>query len=722
MGAASAQAPEERAGLERLETSLDSTDDQPTLLDASSDATSPLQILHRGIIELRLAELASGREEADRAHATLSEAVFRAPDEWPWPWFALARAKLLLAERGFPPKEAMHQPMGQSYRSAAIRSLGRALEADPGFAPAADLLAETLLPMGDPDLSDEVQFAVRRAAGSGAAGTYLLLGRLYRNIDRPDSALIAFQSYLRAGGDSGTGNLELARTLYVLGEAERAVTAYAPGAARMGPAGLAAYRQDLAWVASPAELATFDSLPLDGVGAWISDFWANRDATALRAPGERLIEHLRRWQHVHRNYRLPDRGDSRRMLSRMPLADKTDLPQHATSTGSTETVARDELVALYASTLLPAIHGSERALDDRALVYMRHGEPDATVISIARVGGIPGGVSWRYDTSDGGLIFHFKCNAYCLLIQFPVSLEGLIDLDPRYEMVAAGMRAGRPNPIHVNAIVSARTVDLAQGLVTDSYAPEFGRELEPLIQVFAVGDPQRATGRALVTFALPGEQLTPTALNGGGVVYPLALRLIATNAHGESHRLDTTRYFRAADTLRAGTHLFGLAELPLGAGRWDVRAVFTQPGTEAGGAVGRLDVVLPGGSGLAVSDLVFGRVGSGLVWHGPEGPVPLNPLDAYPQDGAVEVYYEASGLEPEARYRTTLRIEGVSGDAEGRVEVGFEDRVAAGRQAFRRTIDLDRLSGGQYRLTLTIEDLAHGTRATQQGLINVIGD
>src|SRR5690606_42145933 len=54
-------------------------------------------------------------------------------------------------------------------------------------------------------------------------------------------------------------------------------------------------------------------------------------------------------------------------------------------------------------------------------------------------------------------------------------------------------------------------------------------------------DPARRTGKALVTFALPGEQITPTPLAAGGVVYPIALRLIATNARGESQDRKSTR-------------------------------------------------------------------------------------------------------------------------------------------------------------------------------------
>ena len=681
---------------------------------------SPDLLLRLGLVRLRQAAQ-GGRPTSLAALEALDESAFRAPPDWPWPWYALARAKLVLADAGVLSKASMHQRIGESYRQGAFQALARSLQADSSFGPAIDLLAAVVLPIGDADLPPDITRTVGRSARTGGPGGWLALGRVHRNDERMAAALAAFERFESAGGSVAVAGLEQARELHALGRSNEAVDRYLRGVEAPDGAGRAAYRSDIAWIASRAELAAFDSLEGAGVGSWMRSFWANRDAAQLREPGERLSEHLRRWYHVHRNFRLPRRAEGGAPVTHMPWADGTDLPERITSAASSEDVAGSELVDLYATSLVPAARGGARILDDRAPIYMRHGEPDGTVNSIGRAGGVPAGISWKYNIAEEPLIFHFRCNAYCLLARFPVSLEGLIDFDARYEQLAAEMRSGRPGAITLTRTVQRRTRDIATGLTTDSHAPRFARQLAPLIQVFAVGDARSGTARALVTFAIPGERLVPVALPGGGTGYPLALRLIATHAAGEISRLDTIRYFRAADTLRRGAHLFGLAEVPLGPGVWDVRAVFSQPGTEAGGAAGRLGVVVPTGSALAVSDLVFGREGAGLTWRGPFGEVALNPLDAYPRDGTVEVYYEASGLRPGDRYRTTLRAEGESESAGGRVEIGFTDRITNTAQAFRRSIGLDRLAGGQYRLTLTIEHEESGTTATQSRLINVIG-
>jgi hypothetical protein len=152
-----------------------------------------------------------------------------------------------------------------------------------------------------------------------------------------------------------------------------------------------------------------------------------------------------------------------------------------------------------------------------------------------------------------------------------------------------------------------------------------------------------------------------------------------------------------------------------------VRAIFSQPGAPNGGAVGRLGLVVPGGPGLTLSDLVFGREGAGLAWRSPSGPVPLNPLDVYPRNGTVELYYEAHGLTPGRQYRSTVQIRGVAGDAKGEVGIAFDEAAASASEAFRRSIDLARLEGGQYRLTLTVEEIGGTWKATRDRLINVLG-
>ncbi len=203
------------------------------------------------------------------------------------------------------------------------------------------------------------------------------------------------------------------------------------------------------------------------------------------------------------------------------------------------------------------------------------------------------------------------------------------------------------------------------------------------------------------------------------MVYPLALRLIATDAAGHVHRLDTTRYFRAADTLRQGQFLFGTEELPVGAGTWDVRLLVTQPKVDAGGAIERREVTLATGSTLGLSDLVFGREGSGLVWHSPSGDVSLNPLDAYPRSGSVEVYYELSGTTPGRAYRTQVELHGVSGDAKGDVRLEFTERAHDRVLRLRRSVALDPLKGGQYRMTVTVTEDGTGQSVTRSRLLNV---
>jgi len=700
---------------------------------AANDARSadPWLQLRRGLVLLRSGELGVGRDELDRAEAAFDEAAYRAPDDWPWPWYALARAKLVLDGRGVPARPSMHQHTGDTYRNAALRSLAMALEADPRFEPAAELLAATLLPLGDRDIGGDTRRAVYRAARTGLPAPILVLGRVYRNLERPDSAFAAFSEYVRTGGDSGVGLLEQARALQALDRIAEAGAAYLTGARVADAKTRAAYRGDLVWIASPSELAAFDSLPMDSVGRWVASFWSNRDAAELRAPGERLAEHLRRWNFVYRAFRLPPLPDSRSGIRAMSLPGERDYPASVGPGASPdvmtghgmpgpEAIAPPTESDVYRMFTLPGMSGARRILDDRAVVYMRHGEPDALVATVSRADNIPGGINWKYNTTAGPLLYHFRCHAYCVLELLPVSLDGMIDLDARFERLAMSLRRGRADSILIRKLIRERRTDIARGLSSDGFSPRFKQQLEPIVQVFATGGARGRSGRALVVFALPGERLMPTTLPAGGVDYPVDLRLIATNAHGEIRRLDTTRVFRTADTLREGAYISGLAELPLGPGTWDVRVIVSQPDAGTGGAMGRLGVVVPGGPALSLSDLVFGRAGAGLAWQSPTGAVPLNPLDVYPRGGAVELYYETHGLTVGRRYRSTIQIRGVAGDAKGEVGIAFEEAATEPNEAFRRRIDLAKLRGGQYRLTLTLEEIETGAKASRDRLINVL--
>jgi hypothetical protein len=493
-------------------------------------------------------------------------------------------------------------------------------------------------------------------------------------------------------------------------------------------------------VASPEELAAFDAAPSDSVGAFVGAFWAKRDAEELRAPGERLAEHVRRWRYIFEHFQLsaraegtPQRGGANCGTSDFPSLSEDPLRDKSDPLAITQMAPPD--LQLFDPGVFAATWRGKRLVDDRALVYMRHGEPDERA-------GYHGSrakpwderevfpnESWKYVTVHGTLLFHF-CGSMALGTQAATTLVEMLPLassvlesrgalDPRFDLLARSLRSTAGRNL-LQALILDGKRDIAVGLSTDEFSPKFKHQIDLHTQFFAVGQPGPGSGKVLAVFAFAGDQLTPTPLAQGGVVYPLALRLIATDAAGHIHRIDTTRYFRSADTLRQGQFLFGTEELPVGAGTWDVRLLVTQPGVDAGGAIERREVTLATGGTLGLSDLVFGREGSGLSWQSAAGAVPLNPLDAYPRSGSVEVYYELSGTAPGHAYVTELDLKGVAGDARGEVRLGFTETARSTTLRLRRSVALDQLKGGQYRMTVTVTEDGTGKSVTRSRLLNVI--
>lgn len=665
------------------------------------------------------------RDGLDAAQTTFDEAIYRAPKDWPWPWYGLALADLALDSADYTVKASMHQPAGMYYRDAAINALGKALEADSSFAPAAKLLAARLTSTMDPAVSGEVVQAIRRSVASGETGPepWLVFARMQRSLGHADSALSAFRDYLAAGGDSAVGYIEQARSLLAVGDTAAAAPMYLRGATYAGTSGgRSEYRRDLAWIASPTELTAYDSVPADSVGEWVRAFWAKRDAEELRGRNERLTEHVRRWVYVHDNFMAPQLNTKVAKTLRMPLAARGALPQNmmASAEGtSTSAASSDGIVPLSAAQLIQQSYigvatGSADFLDDRAVIYMRHGNPDQVVQTPGRPREASP-LTWAYTTPQGQLTFHFGCVAYCLLQRFPVRLDGLVAIDPEYEILAGQMRAGHPAPGVVHRVLSGIETDLRIGLTSDGFPPHFEHQLQPEAQFFAVGSP----GRVLVVFALPGDKLQGMALPGGGTGYPVVLRVIATNAAGQIARIDTTRRFRSDQPLGKGQYLFGLEELKLAPGTWDVRLLVTEPGMDAGGAIGRIGVQVPESAELGLSDLVLGREGAGLTWQSAAGPVPLNPLDVFPPNGSAELYYELHGAVPDSTYQTDIEVKGVYGDAKGTVHLTFKEKARSSLVRARRSIGLSKLEPGQYQITVTVTEQGTGKTAVQSRYLNV---
>src|SRR4029077_11294402 len=133
------------------------------------------------------------------------------------------------------------------------------------------------------------------------------------------------------------------------------------------------YRNDFSWIATPQELASFDSLPTTATRAsWLKEFWGKRDVADVRKPGERLAEHYRRGVYAIRTFGL---------VSPHRHYDFTEV---------------------YRST--------QDQIDDRGVIYMRLGPPDQSRTFAAAGGSAGGGVEAHQSRADRpparGLVFH----------------------------------------------------------------------------------------------------------------------------------------------------------------------------------------------------------------------------------------------------------------------------------------------------------------------------
>ncbi|HLS47916.1 MAG TPA: hypothetical protein VK012_05310, partial [Gemmatimonadales bacterium] len=410
----------------------------------------------------------------------------------------------------------------------------------------------------------------------------------------------------------------------------------------------------------------------------------------------------------------------------------------------------------------------------RGVVYIRHGEPAARVAApgteehdVDQVASaetplaveamdasapfeMPGGTEvgtsaqevWQYLVDGESRILYFA-GSDALGTTVPSSLYSYVPLraallrrvaamDPRYETVAfalegqlAGLRRGMP----VQCMTLSRTLrrESRDAMVTsvgsDSYALLFPEPLDPIVQISAVGQPSSGSGRFLVVFAVPGDRLTPAPVGTGGVRYRLGFRISAVDRdHRVIRGLDTLRSFVARDTLPDDAYLSGLFELPVPAGTYDVRVAVYAEDQQAGSAVklGQVTLGAPRGV-LGLSDILLGRESGGLRWENRGDPVMLNALNAYFVGGSAPVYYEAFGLEPGRAYQTTLTVRKVDAGEDEGVSLIFNETADRRVHHIRRTIGLEGLEVGHYRLLVTIEDPETGARATRERRLNIIG-
>ena len=523
--------------------------------------------------------------------------------------------------------------------------------------------------------------------------------------------------YLATGGDSAAALLTRAMVDFDQGDSARALEDYAHGARlAVTPSGRAAYRENLGLVADPRELAAFDALPDQGdsIALAVAAFWSRRDAAAARTPGERLLEHFRRYLYVMRHYRTsPRAGSVRALWLGLP---RQDLPVNDQAPGLTP----QEGAALLNHPAGPVARESNQ-VDDRGRIYLRHGPPDRVAFQAGEHD--LGNAIWRYFRPEGDLIFQFTdvdfdgTTAPTTLVAVPVFWDALCALDVGFCVGQIQAENGPLPDLALRRIDNRLARDIAIGTTTDSYRLRFGDTFDPVVQLYAVAD--RSQGALLAVFALPGNAWRPEPRGRDStLVYAVRLRLSArVEGNAAPFTIDTVRYFAVPAALRKGQYLQGYLELPVPPGEYAASLAISTPDNRVGTAVGLegLAVPDPGATELDVSDMILGKAG-GLAWRNPGGDVPLNPLNVFTPTGTLELFYRVTGAVAGATYTTEIQV--WKGDRQ-RLRVSFDEAAPGIAFDARRQVDLNRLSPDHYRLVLILTDPRTGHSVRREQRLNV---
>ena len=690
------QSASDRPALDRFQDSLLAIDDTVALRVlgrtlARERPPDALRSLRAAFASARLTELGVD-PSAGATRDELRRLTRRQPD-WPYAWHALALAEARRAawERADP--VALGNRVGTGALERALRHEIRALAADPTYLPAALTLADLALDLRDTTLYGRALEALRQAERAQAhppPALLLALGRVARAADEPDAAVAAFEQAAGAGGGETTplARLELARTQLALGRAEGEQSYFAT-AESDDSAVVAGYRADLAPIAADSDLARFDAARGADRAAWLRRFWTDRDHAELRQDGERLHEHYRRLLYARRRFALTV---SRRFYGR-----------------------RDA----YRS-------GSEE-LDDRGVIYVRHGEPQTRLRPF--VFGLMPNETWRYDRADGDLLFHFSAgyddagggDLYDYrLVESVLDLHGASDapidqlllsretLSPLYgRMLHWGPNGAARSRGRERAI---GRVSIDYGTTTDSYELQFARRLTATANLIAVGE-RNGVPLAHFVFGVGPAETTP-AQGAEGVSYPVRVRVVVLDGAEQTvANIDTALVFRLERPLERGQYLIGRAELPLPAGRWSWRAAIEQ-GDSAGVVLPRDTVrAAAAGPALTLSDLALGVDAASATWLPPGGePVLLTPFDLFPVGSELRLYYEAAGAVAGAGYRHEIAVFRMKGDPatpERRpaVTLSVDERAAGTVIRAHRTLRLRDLKAGTYMIEVRVRGL-----------------
>lgn len=562
--------------------------------------------------------------------------------------------------------------VGHGAYRAAVRALIAALARDPHLTPAILEMDRVALALRDTAINQQVLMAIRGAATSGNddPATLLILGRRERAAGQAEASIAILQRYQSSGSNASLARYELARSLLTANN-EEGVQLYFAAVIADDSLVAGEVRADLVPIAERHELAEFDGTRGSARQDFLRRFWEDRARRDLRSASERLREHFRRLRFARQNYIL---SNNRRYYGMRDLY----------------RAARSE------------------TLDDRGVVYLRHGEPDLQLRPL--LFGLLPNETWLYRRPDGDLLMHFSAGGEKFeggdltdyrLVPSVLALRG--DRAPKDMLIASRFEisdlyekilAWGPHGT-ARAWEEERQWGEASALIgtsTDGFELKFAHPLEVNTDLVTVG--RRGRNSLLqVFYALPATIPPGT---------PVRFRLFVFDTLGGAHAwLDSTAVSEVM-----GGRSGGRFELEVAPGEWRYR--FALATGEAGMVSPSARIAIPDLSGsLAMTGVALGRKTENLRWvTGVADTAHVHPDRNHPAGSDLELYYEVYGLRTGATYSASVVVFEKRGNRVGRsrLRLAFQEEGQGDVTRVRRSIRLAGLEPGEYWIEVGVGD------------------
>jgi GWxTD domain-containing protein len=661
-----------------------------------------------GLAALRSYELSRLGTDARNARRHFEKASRLDPNAaWPLYGWAVAVLPMLKPAEdpgrfGFAGDNALMDDLGLDPRSRARRALEKAVKLDPAMADAAQLLAKLAVDTRDEDAASQATTSLRGIAERepGDARSRIALA----NAELAAGDLEAAAQAAKAAVAVATGPLlstarhVAARALLQMdGREQEGAAYYFAGLQDLTRDEAALYYEELRGIATRSEMAQLETLPFVRAHSWIETFWDMHAAMSAVSVPHRLATHFSRLPHANAYYRRNQRfgAPTRNAL----LLDRPESP-----------------------------------LDDRGVIYVRHGRPDDVVRTRNTE-------SWVY-TNLGGRpeMYHFTDGA-------SEGIKGFSDwylmynlpCDQDFHVARAVYDKRLSKLIHHCDAMSNREVsalvrrDVKQALDNDADDIGFTRSLPATYDIYTFRGRSGWTD-IVATVGIQAATLQPSSGPGNTKVYAVNTSVIVIDTSSRAvARKDTVVQAQAAQVASRGSIVLGDVALSALPGEGTIhRVVVADANDETHGQLygGPLKVPSYAADTLMLSDVVLAAPNTGGSFNRGVVSLSLVPWQAF-ERGEFRIFYELYNVSPGHPYTTEIRLEsvgrGVGGAVAGllgkrpAVSLRFDDVAPATGLVIQQVRDAQAdPSPGEYKLTVTITDQRTGQKVSRERPVTVV--